>query len=182
MVSAVSGGGLSLEARMARKGAKPARICLRGTSLDRPTPSLLEWRDQKGAPGEGKRVQVPRGPAAVTGYETRRRHWPHPSLPKFWGGKGGGWEGAGSRGKPEARKPAWNHRPSFPSWAGEGARVKTRVQSSGSFLGLEDFFYFEQTSDGGRAARGKTYRTTDPVFRPVGGFVRAVVRECRSEG
>ncbi len=41
--------------------------------------------------GEGKRVKIPRGPAAVTGNELRRSHCPS------------GWEGAERRY--EARKP-----------------------------------------------------------------------------
>lgn len=78
--------------------------------------------------GQGKRVRTPRGPAAVSGDETREGHCPI------------GWEGAGSR---------VNHEPedlpeevtTVPSWAGEQARMKKRVQSSGSWPGLEDFLF-----------------------------------------
>jgi hypothetical protein len=35
--------------------------------------ALLEWFHQE-VPGQGKRVQFPRGPAAVNGDETRSRH------------------------------------------------------------------------------------------------------------
>jgi hypothetical protein len=79
--------------------------------------------------GLGKRVQIPRGPAAVNGDETRYCHCPL-----------GGWEGAGSR---------MSHEPEdlpseltiVPSRAGEQARMKNRVQSSRSLSGLGDFLF-----------------------------------------
>ena len=74
MVSAVLRGGLSPRPTIDNKSLQPAASLRRAGLLDRAQASLLKCRVQKGAPGEGKRVQIPRGPAAVTGYETRRRH------------------------------------------------------------------------------------------------------------
>ncbi len=58
--------------------------------------------------GQGKRVQNPRGPAAVNGDETRRRH-----CPPF-----GEREGAGSRTNHEPEDLPEGE-PFIPSWAGE---------------------------------------------------------------
>ena len=55
--------------------------------LDKIGHALLEFVSFQDTSGQGKRVRNPRGPAAVNGDETRRRH-----CSPF-----GEWEGAGSR-------------------------------------------------------------------------------------
>ena len=55
--------------------------------LDKIAHPLLEFASFHDTLGQGKRVQNPRGPAAVNGDETRRRHC----------SPIGEWEGAGSR-------------------------------------------------------------------------------------
>jgi hypothetical protein len=102
-------------------------------------------------------VKCPRGPAAVNGDETRDGHWygceasfVKREAPAFSReirftryDSRACWEGAGSR---------VNHEPEYllgeltivPSRAGEQARMKKRVQSSGSYLGLGDFLFLSR--------------------------------------
>ena len=102
-------------------------------------------------------MKCPRGPAAVNGDETRDGHW-RGCEASFVKREASGfsreirltryasrscWEGVGSR---------VNHEPEdlpgeltiVPSRAGEQARMKKRVQSSGSFVGLGDFLFLSR--------------------------------------
>ena len=72
---------------------------------------------------DGKRVQFPRGPAAVTEDEHRESHCPDPVV-IF------GWEGADSRLLTQEPEYLIRSKTNVPSWAGEMVRMKNRVQSS----------------------------------------------------
>ena len=72
---------------------------------------------------DGKRVQFPRGPAAVTEDEPRVSHCPYPVV-IF------GWEGADSRLLTQEPEYLIRSKANVPSWAGEVVRMKNRVQSS----------------------------------------------------